>query len=125
MSYRSPRISRRGRLYGGTFCWTRCFAGSAMRDMETSMQPEIEFRGLFKVDARRALVPGNWYLGFACESCGKDFAIVDEPTGTGEVKIMGDGAMQTQCPSCGASRTYEIGSMQVFQSTTGGMTSPA
>ena len=80
------------------------------------MGAELEFRGLFKPPVVAQLVPGNWYLGFRCHACYETFAIMDEPTGDGEVEPMGDGLFEVACPACGAENRYAAGDLLVFQS---------
>ena len=89
------------------------------------MRPELEFRGTFAGTPDRALLPGNWYMGFACHACGKSFAVLDDPSGTGETMPSGSGSFTVDCPSCGNGGTYPVSEMKVFQSAVGGVTSPA
>jgi len=83
------------------------------------MAGELEFRGLFRPQAMRQLVPGSWYLGFRCQACHETFAILDDPAGNGEVEPSGTGIVEVECPVCSAANRYSAGDMLVFQSATG------
>lgn len=83
------------------------------------MAGELEFRGVFRPQAMRQLVPGSWYLGFRCQACHETFAILDDPAGNGEVEPMGNGVVEVACPVCLAPNRYSAGDMLVFQSATG------
>lgn len=89
------------------------------------MRPELEFRGTFASIPDRALLPGNWYMGFACRACGKSFAVLDDPSGRGETVPSGTATFEVECPSCGTPGSYPVSEMKVFQSAVGGVTSPA
>ncbi len=79
------------------------------------MGAELEFRGLFRPPVVAQKAPGHWYLGFRCHACYETFAIMDEPTGDGEVEPMGDGLFDVACPACGAENRYAAGDLLVFQ----------
>jgi len=83
------------------------------------MAGELEFRGLFRPQAMRQLVPGSWYLGFRCQACRETFAILDDPAGDGEIEPMGNAVVEVTCPVCLAANRYNAGDMVVFQSATG------
>ncbi len=80
------------------------------------MGAELEFRGLFKPPVVAQKVPGHWYLGFRCRACYETFAVMDDPTGEGEVEPMGEGLFEVACPVCGAPNRYAAGDLLVFQS---------
>jgi hypothetical protein len=82
------------------------------------MAAELEFRGMFRPQAIRQLVPGAWYLGFRCHACHETFAILDDPAGNGELEPMGTGVVEVSCPVCAAANRYSAGDMLVFQSAT-------
>lgn len=83
------------------------------------MQPEIEFKGEFEASPKMMMVPAAWFLGFRCDACDEYFAVFDEPTGTGNVKLGGSGTFRIECPHCGETRAYPATRMQAFQATTG------
>ena len=82
------------------------------------MTAEIEFRGLFRATAFDSMTPGAWYLGFRCQACHETFAVLDDPSGTGEVEAMGKGMFETLCPTCGAANRYTADDMIVFEAAT-------
>jgi hypothetical protein len=86
--------------------------------------PEIAFNGLFRVVAMRLVTPGNWYLGFRSQVSGRLFAILDEPTGTGQVRVGGDGSFEVQTPETGSIERFSAGDMRVFQAATAMLEEP-
>ena len=88
------------------------------------MQPHLEFRGDFDIQPKTMLAPGNWYLGFRCQSCGRGVAFLDDPTGAGELAISGDARLRASCPACGEFSTFGTSGVKVFQSPIGGATAP-
>ena len=64
--------------------------------------PEIIFNGLFRVIAMRLVTPGNWYIGFRSKVSGKLFAILDDPTGTGQLRAGGSGTFEVETPETGS-----------------------
>jgi hypothetical protein len=87
------------------------------------MQKEIGFNGDFTVAARQTLRPGGWYIGFLCASCGQHFAIMEDPTGSGELGFTGAGRFRTICPGCEQAQEFGVADMVVFQSAQGGPSS--
>jgi hypothetical protein len=86
--------------------------------------PEIAFNGLFRVIAMRLVTPGNWYIGFRSQVSGRLFAILDEPTGTGEVRVGGDGSFEVQTPETGSIETFAGADLLVFQAATAMLEEP-
>ena len=80
--------------------------------------PEIAFNGLFRVIAMRLVTPGNWYLGFRSQVSGKLFAILHDPTGSGEVRAGGDGTFEVQTPDTGSIERFSAADIRVFQAAT-------
>jgi hypothetical protein len=80
--------------------------------------PEIAFNGLFRVIALRLVTPGNWYLGFRSQVSGKLFAILDDPTGSGEVRAGGNGSFEVQTPDTGSIERFSAAEIRVFQAAT-------
>lgn len=89
------------------------------------MDRTISFAGHFPVESKQALRPGGWYIGFRCVKCGEHFAIMDEPTGGGEVGLSGTAAFEAVCPNCAAPRTYSAADLVVFEAAQGGPASTA
>ncbi|HVB89346.1 MAG TPA: hypothetical protein VND97_04020 [Beijerinckiaceae bacterium] len=88
------------------------------------MRPELTFRGDFETQPKTSLAPGAWYLGFRCQRCGAGVAILDDPTGTGELTLLGDARLQVSCPACSTLALYTPTQMRTFQSPVGGVTAP-
>ena len=86
--------------------------------------PEIVFNGPFRVIALRLVTPGNWYIGFRSQVSGRLFAMVDEPTGTGEVRVSGNGTFQVETPETGAIETFSGAHLVVFQAATARLEEP-
>jgi hypothetical protein len=86
--------------------------------------PEIAFNGLFRVIALRLVTPGNWYLGFRSQVSGRLFAILDEPTATGGVRVGGDGSFEVQTPETGSIERFSARDMRVFQAATAMLEEP-
>ncbi len=89
------------------------------------MDRTISFTGRFPVVSKQALRPGGWYIGFLCANCGEHFAIMDEPTGGGEVGFSGNAAFEAVCPNCSQPRTYSAAELVVFEAAQGGPASTA
>jgi hypothetical protein len=87
------------------------------------MQRAIEFNGDFDVAPKESLRPGGWYLGFACPGCSRHFAILDEPTNSGEVGLSGNAVFHVQCPNCGHAADYKVEDLVIFESAQGGSVS--
>jgi hypothetical protein len=92
---------------------------------EASMATGIQFTGRFAAEPLSALVPGAWYIGFACKRCREHFAILNEPTNTGRLQLSGDAVISASCPSCGVSEDYPAGELTQFQAAQGGPISTA
>ncbi|MBV8851134.1 MAG: hypothetical protein JOZ16_16295 [Methylobacteriaceae bacterium] len=86
--------------------------------------PEIAFNGLFKVIAMRLVTPGNWYVGFRSKASGKLFAVLDDPTGTGELRVGGDGTFEVETPETGSIERFSGGDLLVFQAATARLEEP-
>jgi uncharacterized linocin/CFP29 family protein len=86
--------------------------------------PEILFNGPFKVIALRLVTPGNWYIGFRSQVSGRVFAMLDDPTGTGEVRVSGNGTFEVQTPEAGAIETFSGADLVVFQAATARLEEP-
>ncbi|MBM3562260.1 MAG: hypothetical protein FJX16_01125 [Alphaproteobacteria bacterium] len=89
------------------------------------MPQDIQFTGDFDVSTLPALIPGNWYIGFACKQCRQHFAILNEPTGAGGLKLSGRATFRATCPNCEASGDYSASELKQFQAAQGGPSSTA
>ncbi|MGD9540029.1 hypothetical protein [Methylocystis sp.] len=89
------------------------------------MAQGIRFAGTFDVSALQALIPGGWYIGFACKQCRQHFAILNEPTDTGALEISGPASFTVTCPNCDASGDYSASELVQFQAAQGGPSSTA
>ncbi len=89
------------------------------------MQNELSFNGDLSVVTLQTLRPGGWYIGFQCPRCSQHFAIMDEPTGSGALRLSGPARFQAVCPNCEETRAYAVSDMVVFQAAQGGPTSTA
>jgi predicted RNA-binding Zn-ribbon protein involved in translation (DUF1610 family) len=89
------------------------------------MERHISFSGDFEVVSRDGLIPGGWYIGFACPQCGQHFAIMDDPTDSGTITLSGDAAFKSVCPNCGAASAFTAQDLVLFESAKGGSTSTA
>ncbi len=89
------------------------------------MDRNISFTGRFAVAPKQALRPGGWYIGFRCAKCGEHFAIMDEPTGGGDVGLSGNAAFDAVCPNCSAPGAYSAADLVVFEAAQGGPASTA
>jgi predicted RNA-binding Zn-ribbon protein involved in translation (DUF1610 family) len=88
------------------------------------VRPTISLSGEFDAQPKKMLVPGHWYIGFACEACGNGIAVLDDPTGTGAISLSGDGLVRLTCPNCGKSGAHAAGTGRIFQAVNGGLTEP-
>jgi len=86
--------------------------------------PEIAFNGLFRVIAMRLVTPGNWYIGFRSKASGRLFAILDDPTGTGELRAGGSGTFEVQTPETGSIESFSGADLLVFQAATAMLEEP-
>jgi hypothetical protein len=86
--------------------------------------PEIAFNGLFRVIAMRLVTPGNWYIGFRSKASGRLFAILDDPIGTGEVRVGGDSTFEVQTPETGSIERFSGADLLVFQAATAMLEEP-
>ena len=89
------------------------------------MPQGIQFTGAYEVSALPALIPGNWYIGFACKTCRQHFAILNEPTGTGALELSGRATFRATCPNCETSGEYSASELVQFEAAQGGPTSTA
>ncbi len=87
------------------------------------MSQGIRFSGAYEVSTLPALIPGNWYIGFACKQCRQHFAILNEPTGTGALEISGTASFSATCPNCDARGDYSTTELVQFQAAQGGPSS--
>lgn len=85
----------------------------------------IRFDGDFVVAPKPALRPGGWYLGFRCARCGEHFALVEDPTGSGEIATAGEAVFRTVCPGCAQAHDYLAADLVVFEAAQGGPVSTA
>jgi len=86
--------------------------------------PEIAFNGMFRVIAMRLVTPGNWYIGFRSKASGRLFAILDDPTGTGELRAGGSGTFEVQTPETGSIESFSGADLLVFQAATAMLEEP-
>ena len=86
--------------------------------------PEIAFNGLFRVIAMRLVTPGNWYIGFRSKVSGRLFAVLDDPTGTGGLRVGGNGTFEVETPEVGAVETFSGADLLVFQAATARLEEP-
>jgi hypothetical protein len=83
----------------------------------------IHFSGAYDCAALPGLVPGGWYIGFACKRCGQHFAILNEPTDTGTLDMSGSASFKAACPNCGDEGVYSAADLVQFQAAQGGPSS--
>ena len=86
--------------------------------------PEIVFNGPFKVIALRLVTPGNWYIGFRSNASGRLFAMLDDPTGTGAVRVGGNGTFEVETPETGTIERFSGADLVVFQAATARLEEP-
>ena len=86
--------------------------------------PEVIFNGLFRVIAMRLVTPGNWYIGFRSKVSGKLFAILDDPTGTGQLRAGGSGTFEVETPETGSIERFSGADLLVFQAATARLEEP-
>jgi hypothetical protein len=86
--------------------------------------PEIAFNGPFRVIAMRLVTPGNWYIGFRSKVSGMLFAVLDDPTATGELRVGGNGSFDVQTPETGSIETFSSADLLVFQAATARLEEP-
>jgi hypothetical protein len=86
--------------------------------------PEILFNGPFRVIAMRLVTPGNWYIGFRSNASGRLFAILDDPTGSGALRVGGSGTFAVETPEVGAIETFSAADLIVFQAATARLEEP-
>ncbi|WP_457797455.1 hypothetical protein [Methylocystis sp. S23] len=89
------------------------------------MAQGIQFTGSYDAAPLSSLIPGDWYLGFACAHCRRHFAILNEPTNTGALQISGTALFRAVCPECGNSAEYLAADLVQFQAAQGGPMSTA
>jgi DNA-directed RNA polymerase subunit RPC12/RpoP len=89
------------------------------------MSPSVEFNGTYEVEPLSSLTPGGWYIGFACVQCGQHFAIMNEPTNTGQLRTSGSATFRAACPNCGEVNKRSAADLAQFQAAQGGPTSSA
>lgn len=89
------------------------------------MPQGIQFSGAYEVSTLPALIPGNWYIGFACKQCRQHSAILNEPTGTGALVLSGWATFNATCPNCETSGDYSASELVQFQAAQGGPSSTA
>ncbi|QGM97341.1 hypothetical protein [Methylocystis parvus] len=89
------------------------------------MEQALEFTGIFEAETLPALAPGRWYVGLACRACRRHFAIFNEPTNTGGLRISGDARFEATCPNCGRAGSYPVAELVQFQAAQGGSISTA
>lgn len=89
------------------------------------MDRNILFTGRFLAAPKQALRPGAWYIGFRCADCGEHFAIMDEPTDSGEITLSGNATFDAVCPNCARARSYAAAELVVFEAAQGGPASTA
>jgi hypothetical protein len=90
-----------------------------------AMAQGIQFTGSYDAAPLSSLIPGDWYLGFACAHCRRHFAILNEPTNTGALQISGTALFRAVCPECGNSAEYLAADLVQFQAAQGGPMSTA
>ena len=88
------------------------------------LKPELRLSGHFVGQAKTALAPGNWYISFRCVGCARGVAFLDDPTGTGEISVLGDALIEFVCPGCGAANRAGPTQALVVRASTGGVTLP-
>ena len=79
---------------------------------------EILFNGSFSADALRLINPGGWYIGVQSPETNKVYAILPELTGTGRVRLGGDGRLAITNPETGTVEQFRATDLVVFQAAT-------
>ncbi len=87
------------------------------------MDREIGFNGDFPVVTLQTLRPGGWYIGFRCPTCQQHFAIMDDPTDSGALRLSGAARFHAVCPNCERAQDYGVADMVVFEAAQGGPSS--
>ena len=79
---------------------------------------EILFNGRVSVDALRLINPGAWYIGVKSPETNKVYAILPEPTGTGDLRVGGNGELSVRNPDTGTIEQIRAADLVVFQAAT-------
>ena len=74
---------------------------------------------MYDIKSIRRMVPGRWYLGFACRSCGRPFAVLNDGgrASGGSTLVARAPAINVGCPHCGTITGYPPRDMTRFQAT--------
>ena len=89
------------------------------------MDNQIAFSGEFDVKTMAGMRPGGWYIGAACRNCRSHFAMMDDPTNGGHVRLAGDAVFHAACPNCGVANDYSVADLVLFEAAQGGSVSTA
>lgn len=89
------------------------------------MDSELTFNGDFTISPRQTMRPGGWYVGFLCPRCRAHFAMMEDPTDSGALRLSGAGRFRATCPQCQQSRNYSVADMALFEAAQGGPSSSA
>lgn len=89
------------------------------------MAQGIHFTGAYAPIALPGLVPGGWYLGFACKRCRQHFAILNDPSDGAPLELSGSASFTTACPNCDVQSEYSTDDLVQFQAAQGGPSSTA
>ena len=79
---------------------------------------ELLFNGQWSADALRLINPGGWYVGVKSPATGKVYAILPEPSGTGQVRLGGNGRLGITNPDTGDVEQFVASDLVVFQAAT-------
>lgn len=79
---------------------------------------EILFNGRLSADALRLINPGGWYIGVRSPETRKVYAILPDPTGSGDVTVGGDAELAVANPETGKTEQFRAADLVVFQAAT-------
>ncbi|WP_363345749.1 hypothetical protein [Methylocystis echinoides] len=89
------------------------------------MTDGIHFTGAYQPAPLPNLIPGSWYIGFACKRCRQHFAILNALTAAGTLDLTGPASFTATCPACNHSSDYQASDLVQFQAAQGGSSSTA
>lgn len=79
---------------------------------------ELLFNGDWAADALRLVNPGNWYIGLQSPGTKKVYALLPDPTGTGDVTLGGTGTLAITNPDTAEVETFRATDLVIYQAAT-------
>jgi len=89
------------------------------------MVQTVQFTGAYLAEPLSSLTPGSWYIGFECVHCHQHFALMNDPTNSGDLHCSGTANFNAACPNCGVRGDYPATDLVPFAAAQGGPTSTA